>query len=571
MDYPASNETIDVSINSETPIFEYTNAHIPAVQVQEMTSDELNCIGPALPSIKVKTPMKRKVCGITKDTSILPGQHGTPLQPLNSSIRLNSSPYRCTHDSRSPTHVYQKALKPGYPFNFSWASPVATAHAINCNSTYDRSLKNSSTAVPTCVDINKTIFPKLSPTPAIYGTQNSYKSKRYSLFSPIPKLDEDRSQFLCDPGVFSSPRANSTFTPTRLRHLPRFSRLNYGDSSELPVLSDMATSEPCFSSEDDSLRLDDSLLAQLSRSPQYAFSSPYPRLGTMSTMTPSAAISETLYSPKNNDEIDSHSRKLDLAHVEPFKISPSVSLCLPSDTSTSSSVGAAHSNLKCAAALTKPVSEDLSTKKVATSNDNSAFTLHPQTSGKLPTQLQQEIPAASIPLAISSPKSDKKSKTENARQSFSKSRQVKKTVGKRNLKKRSTSSLDDDNDVDFSTSSRGPVKHQNKRVNGSDIGCWTCKVRRKGCDRAKPECNACTVLGLPCAGYASEKPNFMIDKEANANYRRFLTGTIYNNKKLRGIPLGRLGSRVEEAARNADSMIVKLSYNSHQQNSEMSS
>ena len=89
MDYPASNETIDVSINSETPIFEYTNAHIPAVQVQEMTSDELNCIGPALPSIKVKTPMKRKACGITKDTSILPGQHGTPLQPLNSSIRLN--------------------------------------------------------------------------------------------------------------------------------------------------------------------------------------------------------------------------------------------------------------------------------------------------------------------------------------------------------------------------------------------------------------------------------------------------------------------------------------------------
>lgn len=63
----------------------------------------------------------------------------------------------------------------------------------------------------------------------------------------------------------------------------------------------------------------------------------------------------------------------------------------------------------------------------------------------------------------------------------------------------------------------------------------------------------------------------MIDKEANANYRRFLTGTIYNNKKLRGIPLGRLGSRVEEAARNADSMIVKLSYYSHQQNSEMSS
>jgi hypothetical protein len=40
--------------------------------------------------------------------------------------------------------------------------------------------------------------------------------------------------------------------------------------------------------------------------------------------------------------------------------------------------------------------------------------------------------------------------------------------------------------------------------------CWTCFVRRKGCDRAQPTCRTCYQLSLTCHGYGN-KPNWMKD------------------------------------------------------------
>jgi hypothetical protein len=39
-------------------------------------------------------------------------------------------------------------------------------------------------------------------------------------------------------------------------------------------------------------------------------------------------------------------------------------------------------------------------------------------------------------------------------------------------------------------------------------GCWTCKLRKKKCDEAKPACAICCSLNLECSGYGS-KPDWM--------------------------------------------------------------
>lgn len=38
--------------------------------------------------------------------------------------------------------------------------------------------------------------------------------------------------------------------------------------------------------------------------------------------------------------------------------------------------------------------------------------------------------------------------------------------------------------------------------------CWTCRVRRKKCDRTKPRCNACAVLEITCH-YSEARPEWM--------------------------------------------------------------
>jgi hypothetical protein len=35
-------------------------------------------------------------------------------------------------------------------------------------------------------------------------------------------------------------------------------------------------------------------------------------------------------------------------------------------------------------------------------------------------------------------------------------------------------------------------------------GCWTCRLRHKKCDEAKPSCRACGLRGLSCHGYGTK-------------------------------------------------------------------
>lgn len=42
----------------------------------------------------------------------------------------------------------------------------------------------------------------------------------------------------------------------------------------------------------------------------------------------------------------------------------------------------------------------------------------------------------------------------------------------------------------------------------SSEGCWTCRLRRKKCDEARPHCAACEVLEISCL-YTDEKPEWM--------------------------------------------------------------
>lgn len=43
-------------------------------------------------------------------------------------------------------------------------------------------------------------------------------------------------------------------------------------------------------------------------------------------------------------------------------------------------------------------------------------------------------------------------------------------------------------------------------------GCWTCRIRHKKCDEARPECHECTSRTLTCHGY-QQKPHFIEDPD----------------------------------------------------------
>lgn len=81
-----------------------------------------------------------------------------------------------------------------------------------------------------------------------------------------------------------------------------------------------------------------------------------------------------------------------------------------------------------------------------------------------------------------------------------------------------------------------PVFRRKARLPRSKNGCWTCRCRRKKCDEAKPSCQTCFSLGIECAGYSSERPEFMWDAHASTEYRAQISRTIRarktaNNKK----------------------------------------
>ena len=66
-------------------------------------------------------------------------------------------------------------------------------------------------------------------------------------------------------------------------------------------------------------------------------------------------------------------------------------------------------------------------------------------------------------------------------------------------------------------------------------GCWTCVVRHKRCDNAFPSCQLCVRLGITCAGYDEEKPDWFDGGEKLAKYKEDIKDDIkrrrHNNKK----------------------------------------
>ena len=66
-------------------------------------------------------------------------------------------------------------------------------------------------------------------------------------------------------------------------------------------------------------------------------------------------------------------------------------------------------------------------------------------------------------------------------------------------------------------------------------GCWTCVVRHKRCDNTFPSCQLCVRLGVTCAGYDEEKPDWFDGGDKLAKYKEDIKDNIkrrrHNNKK----------------------------------------
>ncbi|KAJ5204188.1 uncharacterized protein N7498_005067 [Penicillium cinerascens] len=78
-----------------------------------------------------------------------------------------------------------------------------------------------------------------------------------------------------------------------------------------------------------------------------------------------------------------------------------------------------------------------------------------------------------------------------------------------------------------------PVQKKGRRQTGTPwtrSGCLTCKKRRKGCDKAKPNCNNCLKQGRKCEGYgdlwvAPLGPSAQVFMQADAPKRRLTSST----------------------------------------------
>lgn len=61
-----------------------------------------------------------------------------------------------------------------------------------------------------------------------------------------------------------------------------------------------------------------------------------------------------------------------------------------------------------------------------------------------------------------------------------------------------------------------PAPNGRKRVATaprSKTGCWTCRIRHKKCDEARPVCKNCAKISLKCDQYYDPKPSYMINDE----------------------------------------------------------
>ncbi|EPE09541.1 zinc c6 transcription factor [Ophiostoma piceae UAMH 11346] len=64
--------------------------------------------------------------------------------------------------------------------------------------------------------------------------------------------------------------------------------------------------------------------------------------------------------------------------------------------------------------------------------------------------------------------------------------------------------------------------------NRSSAGCWTCRLRRKKCDEARPICDSCAALDIECL-YSEERPAWM----DNGNRQRAMADRLKRDVKDR--------------------------------------
>ncbi|ODN82288.1 hypothetical protein L202_02568 [Cryptococcus amylolentus CBS 6039] len=53
-----------------------------------------------------------------------------------------------------------------------------------------------------------------------------------------------------------------------------------------------------------------------------------------------------------------------------------------------------------------------------------------------------------------------------------------------------------------------------RKIHRGKTGCYSCRLRRKRCDEAKPICATCERLGIECMGYGTKRPGWLRDKES---------------------------------------------------------
>lgn len=83
---------------------------------------------------------------------------------------------------------------------------------------------------------------------------------------------------------------------------------------------------------------------------------------------------------------------------------------------------------------------------------------------------------------------------------------------------------------------RDGLKRKRRIVERSKNGCWTCRIRHKGCNEEQPKCGHCQRLNLPC-DYSLIRPKYMSDHKLHAEKLieiRHLTDKVKKRKPRQG-------------------------------------
>ncbi|SPO07043.1 related to C6 zink-finger protein PRO1A [Cephalotrichum gorgonifer] len=99
------------------------------------------------------------------------------------------------------------------------------------------------------------------------------------------------------------------------------------------------------------------------------------------------------------------------------------------------------------------------------------------------------------------------------------------------------------------------IMHRSLR---SRQGCWTCRLRKKKCDEARPQCETCRTLCIACHGYGP-KPDWMDGGDAERKVAGDIKQTVKHTSRQRKwpsnpvVPLPRLAAKL--APRDSDSSV----------------